>query len=71
MPYNVFKDWDCIRKFHPVECERLQTLPDNYTEWGVDEKGKLIKISNTQRYKCIGNGWTAEVIKHILKEMVI
>lgn len=58
VPYNVFKDWDCIRKFHPIECERLQTLPDNYTEG----------ISNTQRYKCIGNGWTVDVIAHIFKE---
>lgn len=56
VPYNVFKDWDCIRKFHPIECERLQTLPDNYTEG----------ISNTQRYKAIGNGWTVDVIAHIL-----
>ncbi len=46
-----------IRKLSPIECERLQTLPDNYTEG----------ISNTQRYKCLGNGWTAEVIIHILK----
>ena len=55
--YNEFKDWDCIRKFHPIECERLQTLPDGYTEG----------ISDTQRYKCIGNGWTVDVIAHILK----
>ena len=46
-----------IRKLTPVEAERLQTLPDNYT------KG----LSNTQRYKCIGNGWTVDVIAHILK----
>ena len=44
-----------IRKLTPVEAERLQTLPDNYTEG----------ISNTQRYKCIGNGWTVDVIAHI------
>ena len=44
-----------MRKLSPTECERLQTLPDNYTEG----------ISNTQRYKCIGNGWTADVIAHI------
>lgn len=56
VPYNVFKDWDCVRKFHPIECERLQTLPDNYTEG----------VSNTQRYKAIGNGWTVDVIAHIL-----
>ena len=46
-----------IRKLTPVEAERLQTLPDNYTEG----------ISNTQRYKCIGNGWTVDVIAHIFK----
>lgn len=57
VPYNVLRDWDCIRKFHPIECERLQTLPDNYTEG----------VSNTQRYKMIGNGWTVEVIAHIFR----
>ena len=46
-----------IRKLTPVECERLQTLPDNWTAG----------VSNTQRYKAIGNGWTVDVIAHILK----
>lgn len=41
----------------PIECERLQTLPDDYT----------FGISNPQRYKCIGNGWTVDVIAHIFK----
>lgn len=45
-----------VRKLTPIEAERLQTLPDNYTEG----------ISKTQRYKCIGNGWTVDVIAHIL-----
>ena len=45
-----------IRKLTPTECERLQTMPDGYTEG----------VSNTQRYKALGNGWTAEVIIHIL-----
>ena len=48
-----------IRKLTPIECERLQTLPDNYTAG----------ISDTQRYKCLGNGWTAEVIIHILSHI--
>ena len=43
------------RKLHPVECERLQTVPDGYTEG----------VSNTQRYKMLGNGWTVDVIAHI------
>tara|TARA_E500000178_G_scaffold86081_1_gene84636 strand:+ start:1009 stop:2406 length:1398 start_codon:yes stop_codon:yes gene_type:complete len=47
------------RKLTPLECERLQTVPDNYTDG----------VSNTQRYKMLGNGWTVEVIKHILGEI--
>tara|TARA_A100000171_G_C2108318_1_gene133621 strand:+ start:39 stop:1124 length:1086 start_codon:yes stop_codon:yes gene_type:complete len=47
------------RKLTPLECERLQTLPDNYTEG----------VSNTQRYKMIGNGWTVAVVKHILRNI--
>ena len=47
------------RKLTPLECERLQTVPDNYTEG----------VSNTQRYKMIGNGWTVDVIAHILKSL--
>ena len=54
-----------IRKLTPIECERLQTLPDNYTAVGVIG-GKEIPISNTQRYKMLGNGWTVDVIAHIL-----
>lgn len=48
-----------VRKFTPIETERLQTLPDNYTAC----------ISNTQRYKAIGNGWTVNVITHILRSI--
>ena len=47
------------RKLTPLECERLQTVPDNYTA----------SVSNTQRYKMLGNGWTVEVIAHILKNI--
>ena len=61
VPYNVFKDWDCIRKFHPIECERLQGLDDNFTEG----------ISFTQRYKCVGNGWNVDTVSHILKNLPV
>ena len=60
-----------IRKLTPTEAERCQTLPDNYTALGVDDSGKEVKISNTQRYKAVGNGWTVDVIAHILKFMEI
>tara|TARA_R110002126_G_scaffold6214_1_gene32811 strand:- start:154 stop:1419 length:1266 start_codon:yes stop_codon:yes gene_type:complete len=49
------------RKLTPRECERLQTVPDNYTN----------HVSNTQRYKMLGNGWTIEVIAHILQNMEV
>ena len=58
-----------IRKLTPTEAERCQTLPDNYTALGIDEKGAVINVSDTQRYKTIGNGWTVEVIAHILKHL--
>ena len=57
-----------IRKLHPIECERLQTLPDNFTERGLNNKGGgITQISDAQRYKQLGNGWTVDVIAHILK----
>ena len=56
------------RKLTPIECERLQTVPDNYTSTGIMD-GKEVKISNTQRYKMLGNGWTIDVIAHIFESL--
>lgn len=50
-------DGHYYRKLTPIECERLQTVPDNYTN----------HVSNTQRYRMLGNGWTVEVIIHLLR----
>ena len=47
------------RKLTPLECERLQTVPEGYTD----------HVSNTQRYKMLGNGWTVDVISHIFNGM--
>ena len=55
-PIRLKDGYYVIRKLTPVECERLQTMPDGYTA----------AVSNTQRYRGLGNGWTAEVIIHIL-----
>lgn len=52
---------DSVRKLTPLEAERAQTLPDDYT--------KVDGITPTQRYKTIGNGWTVDVIAHILKPL--
>jgi DNA (cytosine-5)-methyltransferase 3A len=48
-----------VRKLMPIEYERLQTLPDNYTEG----------ISDSRRYTAIGNGWTVDVIAHIFASL--
>lgn len=48
------------RKLSPLECERLQTVPDGYTKM----------VSDTQRYKMLGNGWTVDVIAHIFKNLL-
>lgn len=62
--------YDCkIRRLTPLECERLQAFPDEYTSHGIDEEGKYIKISDTQRYKCIGNAVTTNVITAIIAEL--
>jgi len=63
---QTIKQNGTIRFLTPLECERLQTLPDNFTEFGII-KGRKVKISDTQRYKMIGNGWTLEIIKHLIK----
>jgi site-specific DNA-cytosine methylase len=55
------------RKLTPLECERLQTVPDGYS-LVLDDNGKQL-VSDSQRYKMLGNGWTVDVITHILKNM--
>ena len=59
------------RALTPLECERLQTVPDYYTNYGLfEEDGAIPKIvSNSQRYKMLGNGWTVDVIQHIMEGM--
>lgn len=49
-----------IRKLTPIECERLQTVPDGYTA----------NASDSQRYRMLGNGWTVDVICHIFKNLL-
>jgi len=55
LPNRITADEFFFRYITPLECERLQTVPDNYTSC----------VSNTQRYRMLGNGWTVDVIAHI------
>ena len=57
---NHVTDGYMLRKLHPIECERLQGLPDNYTEG----------VSNTQRYKMCGNAFNVDVVAHIISQLV-
>ena len=65
----VLDNNDTFRKVTVTEAERLQTINDNLTAKGIVD-GKVVKISDTQRYKMIGNGWTVEVIVEILKNII-
>ena len=70
--HNVLVEGMEWRKLTCRECERLQSVPDLYTQYGeFDHKygylGEVKPISNSQRYKMLGNGWTTAVIEHIFK----
>ena len=67
--FNVWLGGEKYKKTCPLEIERLQTLPDNYTEFGMDESGNVKAMPKTRRFEAIGNGWTVDVIAHILSFM--
>ena len=54
-----------IRRLTPKECERLQAFPDDWTRYGSDGE----EISDTQRYKCLGNAVTTTVVTYLIEEM--
>jgi DNA (cytosine-5)-methyltransferase 3A len=59
-----------VRRLVPQECEILQGLPVDYTKYGFDNVKQIkVNISDSQRYKTTGNGWTSPVITHILNNM--
>lgn len=64
--FNVYLGDETYKKTCPIEIERLQTLPDNYTKYGMNDKGEIKEIPKTRRFEAIGNGWTVDVIAHIL-----
>jgi len=60
-----------VRRLTPRECERLQGFPDDWTRWGVDERtGKVVEMSDTQRYKMMGNAVTVPVAEALGRAMV-
>ena len=55
-----------IRMLYPIEAERLQSFSDEYTKYGINENGIKYEVSKSQRYKCLGNSFTVNVIAYIL-----
>ena len=60
-----------IRRLTPRECERLMSWPDDWTRWGIDEKGNTIEISDTQRYKMAGNGVVSNVVEWLIENVIL
>jgi len=60
-------DGKIIRRLTPIECERLQDYPDRWTEYGTIDNGQVVQISDTQRYKTLGNSITVKVVEEIFK----
>jgi DNA (cytosine-5)-methyltransferase 1 len=58
-----------IRRLTPTECERLQGFPDGWTEKGINEKGEEVIISDTQRYKVLGNAVTVNVVYEVARRL--
>jgi len=67
-PKEVLIEGMKIRRLTPIECERLQGFPDGWTSEGINEKGEIVKMSDTQRYKMCGNAVTTNVISAIINK---
>ena len=67
---TVLKTNNRIRRLTPIEVEELQGFPPGWTAEGIDDKGNIVKISDTQRYKCCGNAVSVPVIEFIFKHIL-
>jgi DNA (cytosine-5)-methyltransferase 1 len=56
-----------IRYLTPLECERLMGLPDNWTKYGINDKNEVVEISDTHRYKLIGNAVVPIIVRNLIK----
>ncbi|WP_298339996.1 DNA cytosine methyltransferase [Ferrimicrobium sp.] len=67
---GVFDGMD-IRYLTPLECERLMGWEDNWTKYGINEKGETIELSDNCRYNLIGNGVVPQVVREIISKEVM
>lgn len=59
-----------IRRLTPTETERLMSWKDDWTKYGINEKGETVEISDSQRYKMCGNGVVSKVVEEIVKNIL-
>lgn len=62
---GLYYDLTGVRRLTPMECERLQGFPDNFSKYGLDYVGDIVGMSDKQRYKVLGNAVTVNVVSHI------
>ena len=58
-----------VRRLTPMECERLQGMPDDWSRWGVNEKGEVYELPDSARYRLQGNGIATPFWKYLLKRI--
>ena len=58
-----------VRRLTPLECERLQGMPDEWSRWGVNDKGEVYELSDSARYRLQGNGIATPFWKVLLKRI--
>ena len=68
---NYATDNTIIRRLTPIECERLQAYPDDWTQYGINDNGEQVEISDTQRYKTLGNSISVIVAEEIFKSIKV
>lgn len=67
---NLVQDGLSIRRLTPRECERLQGFPDDFTRWGLNAKGEKVEISDTQRYKMLGNAVSVPIVRMVGQKLM-
>ena len=60
-----------IRRLTPKECMRLMSWPDDHCDFGIDEKGNKVEISDSQKYKMAGNGVVSDVVAAVVKHLIL
>lgn len=58
-----------VRRLTPLECERLQGMPDNWSRYGINEKGEVYELADSARYRLQGNGIATPFWRYLLKRI--